>query len=288
LYRSADLIINLHGATVPLPEHYETGRLVYLETDPVRIQIELHEGKQETIDYLEPHRAFFTFGENYGRSGCELPVSDRFHFRPTRQPVVMELWEPHGNGAGTSFTTIGNWQQKRREVSFRGEVYQWSKHLEFLKFIDLPLRTGQAFELALSSRFGKRDLRLLQRNGWRVVDALAFSMDLEAYRAYIAGSRGEFTVAKDQNIRLRTGWFSDRSATYLAAGRPVITQETGFSDNLPTGEGLFAFTTYEDIAHAVDAINGDFERHSRAARALAHEYFGHEAVLGRLLAEVGL
>jgi hypothetical protein len=288
LYRTADLIINLHGATIPLPEHYETGRLVYLETDPVWVQIELDEGKQETIDYLTPHCAFFTFGENYGRPGCELPVSDRFHFRPTRQPVVPELWEPHGNGAGASFTTIGNWKQKWREVTFRGEVYHWSKHLEFLKFIDLPLRTGQAFELALSSRFGKRDLRLLRQNGWSVVDALTFSLDIDAYRAYIAGSRGEFTVAKDQNIRLRTGWFSDRSATYLAAGRPVITQETGFSDNMPTGEGLFAFSTYEDIAHAVAAINGDFERHSRAARAIAHEHFGHEAVLGRLLAEVGL
>lgn len=287
LYRSAELIVNLHGATVPLAEHGETGRLVYLETDPVAVQIELFEGRRETIDYLAPHVAFFTFGESYGRPGCGLPVSERFEFRPTRQPVVMDFWEPFGNGAGPAFTTIGNWVQEWREIRFRGELYHWSKHLEFLKFLDLPERSGQAFELALS-RCDDGTRGLLEDRGWRVRDALGFSLDCDAYRAYIAASRGEFTVAKDQNIRLRTGWFSDRSATYLAAGRPVITQETGFSDHLPTGEGLFAFSTLEEIERAVDRINSDFERHSRAAREIAREHFGHEVVLPRLLAECGV
>lgn len=129
---------------------------------------------------------------------------------------------------------------------------------------------------------------MLQKHGWRVKDALAISEDLDGYRRYIRSSRGEFTVAKDQNVRLRSGWFSDRSACYLAAGRPVITQETGFSNILPTGEGLFAFSTMEEILQAVEAINHDYGRHSRAAYEIARDCFSHDVVLPRLLAEVGL
>jgi hypothetical protein len=121
-----------------------------------------------------------------------------------------------------------------------------------------------------------------------VRDALEVSADLDDYRRYIFGSRGEFTVAKDQNVRLRSGWFSDRSATYLAAGRPVITQDTGFGNILPVGEGLFAFSTLSEIVAAVDCINGDYQRHSRAAAAIAREYFSHDRVLPRMLAHAGL
>jgi hypothetical protein len=287
LYHSADLIINLHGATVPRPEHNETNRLVYLETDPVAVQIELFEQKQETIDYLEPHCAFFTFGENYGQAGCKLPVSKRFTFRPTRQPVLVDYWRNNAPPNNPAFTTIGNWKQQWRNVEFQGETFTWSKHFEFLKFMDLPLRTEQPFELALS-RCGAGDRRKLERKGWQVRDALPMSLEIDPYRSYIQGSRGEFTVAKDQNIRLRTGWFSDRSASYLASGRPVITQETGFSNILPTGEGLFAFSTKEGILEAIERINTDYARHSQAAAAIAHEHFSHDVVLGALLREVGL
>jgi hypothetical protein len=121
-----------------------------------------------------------------------------------------------------------------------------------------------------------------------VRDALELSIDLDDYRAYVVGSRGEFTVAKDQNVRLRTGWFSDRSATYLAAGRPVVTQDTGFGNFLPTGEGLFAFSTVDDAARAVEAIEADYARHARGARAVARDHFASDLVLGRLLADVGL
>jgi hypothetical protein len=293
LYGSAALLINLHGGTMPLPEHYETGRLVYLETDPVQLQIELYEENPETAAFLEPHCAFFTFGENYGNADCGLPVSSRFEFKATRQPVVMDFWEdlPHGATHGVhpeAFTTIGNWQQPWREVVFGGQTYSWSKHHEFMKVIDLPRRVPrQAFELALSS-YGPEDEAMLRSHGWRVRRAMDFSMDPEAYRRYVAGSRGEFTVAKDQNVRLRSGWFSDRSATYLAAGRPVVTQDTAFGNVLPTGEGLFAFSTADEAAAAVEAVNADYPRHCRAASAVARDYFAHDVVLGRLLREVGL
>jgi len=296
LYVSADLLINLHGGTEPLPEHIATDRLIYLETDPVRLQIELYHNLQRTIDFLAPHRAFFTFGENYGSPDCKLPVSERFPFHPTRQPVVLEFWrhDPSISSLGKGgvkgsevFTTIGSWQQRWREVRFRGEVYHWSKHYEFLKFLDLPSRTSQPFELALSS-YTEADKRLLESKGWKVRHALNFSQDLDAYRQYILQSRGEFTVAKDQNVRLRSGWFSDRSATYLAAGRPVITQDTGFSAALPTGEGLFAFSNMRDIEEAIEAINSDYQRHSRAAYEIARDHFSHDVVLKRLLQDLGL
>ena len=287
LYRSAAMIINLHGGTAPLPEHYATGRLLFLETDPVELQIELYHNRPEAIRFLEPHFAFFTFGENYGQPDCGLPVSSRFHFRPTRQPVVVDFWSDVVANPGKQFTTIGNWAQPCRTVQFKGRTYHWSKHYEFLKFIDLPQKTTQPLELALSS-YGDEDQRMLEGKGWSVRHALNLSTDPDVYRAYIAGSRGEFTVAKDQNIRLRSGWFSDRSATYLAAGRPVITQDTGFGNSLPTGEGLFAFSRMKDVCRAIEAINLDYPKHSRAARAIARHYFSHEVVLGALLQEVGL
>jgi hypothetical protein len=289
LYASADLIINLHGGTIPLPEHSAAGRLIYLETDPVQLQIELHDNNQETLDFLSPHCAFFTFGENYGKADCKLPVSDQFEFKPTRQPVVMDFWQPFSNGHGAAFTTVGNWQQPHRKIRFNGDVYHWSKHYEFLKFMDVPSRTGGLFELALSgSSYKETDRSMIESNGWQVRDALGFSSDIDAYRDYIVRSKGEFTVAKDQNVRLRTGWFSDRSATYLASGRPVITQETGFSNILPTGEGLFGFSSMDEISAAVKSIDSDYERHSKAANEIAREYFSHEVVLSRLLSEVGL
>jgi len=287
LYRSADLIINLHGGTRVLPEHIANGRLLFLETDPVEFAIYLAQDLQEMIDYMAPHAWFFTWGENYGKPDCQTPVSNRFQFKPTRQPVVLDLWQPFANGAGELFTTVASWRQPRREVKFDGEAYQWSKHHQFLKVIDLPTLTTQRFELALAA-YSDTDRLLLESKGWRVRDATTVSGDLGEYRQYICRSRGEFTIAKDQYARPRSGWFSDRTATYLAAGRPVITQETGFSNHLPTGEGLFGFSSMEEILDAVDRINSDYERHSRAAADIARECFSHDVVLPRMLSEVGL
>jgi hypothetical protein len=287
LYSSAALIINHHGGTVPLPEHSATKRLIYLETDPVELEIGLYDGVQAAIDFLEPHIAFFTWGLNYGHPDCRVPLPDRFHFRPTPPAVVLDLWQSYRGEAGDLFTTIGNWEQPGREVRFRDEIYHWSKHYEFLKFLDLPSRTEQVFELALGS-YNDDDQRLLESHGWKVRDALSISRDLDPYRRYIAGSRGEYTVAKDQNIRLRSGWFSERSAQYLAAGRPVITQETGFSNALPTGKGLFGFSTMEEILAAVDSINSAYQEHSQAAARIARECFNYDVVLPPLLKEVGV
>jgi hypothetical protein len=186
------------------------------------------------------------------------------------------------------FTTVGNWKQGG-EIEFRGETYFWSKDRELLKLIDLPARVAQPLEFATGlSQLPPADRARFEENGWRLVDAHAFTTDPWAYREYVRASRGEFTVAKDQNVRLRSGWFGERSACYLAAGRPVITQDTGFGRAVPTGEGLFAFDTMEQILVAFEKIRSDYARHARAARAIAETYFDAEAVLARLLDDLGL
>jgi GT2 family glycosyltransferase len=287
LYADAELLVNLHGGTWPRPELAATGRLVYLETDPVQLQLELEHGLEETTRFLDPHCAFFTFAENWGNPDCELPQQDRYRFLPTRQPVVLDLWPDRSPQSADLYTTIGNWRQEWRDVTYRGERYTWSKHHEFRKHLDLPKRTGLGFELALSN-CPSEDREMLEARGWRVRDGLEISTGVDAYRAYVGASRGEFTVAKDQNVRLRTGWFSDRSATYLASGRPVVTQDTGFGSTLPLGEGLFAFDTPDGAAAALEEIESDYRRHASAARRLAAEHFGHEVVLGSMLEALGL
>ncbi|HSB70839.1 MAG TPA: hypothetical protein VLT62_16050 [Candidatus Methylomirabilis sp.] len=295
LFSEVDALINLTGSTQLRDDHLRVPVRIYLETDPVRPQIEVAQGRQFTIDLLSAHTHHFTYGENFGAPDCCVPLG-RFHYFPTRQPIVLDWWTstagplpdacPHSRAA-SRFTSIANWQQSGRDLEWNGETYSWSKHLEFLKFIDLPRRTGQSLELALACE-DPEAIQLLASHGWRVVDAVILSKDILPYRDYILGSLGEFTVAKDQNIRLRSGWFSDRSACYLAAAKPVVTQETGFGNVLPTGKGLFSFTTMEEIVAALEAISADCQTHSRAARAIAEEYFKAETVLSRVLGEAGL
>jgi hypothetical protein len=292
LLSRAAALVNLTGATLLREEHLRVPVRIYLESDPVLPQIEIAQGRKFTIDLLAAHTHHFTFGENLGAPDCLVPVG-HFNYLPTRQPVILDWWQPGAArpdrlpAAGPHrFTTVGSWQQSGKDVEWNGETYVWSKHHEFLKFIDLPRRTEQKLELALAC--GDADaLGRLKSCGWQIVDALPLSRDILPYRDYILGSGGEFTVAKDQNIRLRSGWFSDRSACYLAAGKPVITQDTAFGNILPTGRGLFAFRTMEDVLAALDAIAGNYEAHCRAAREIAAEYFAAEKVIGRLMAVAG-
>jgi len=302
LFEGADALVNLTGATVLRDEHLQVPVRVYLETDPVLAQIEVAQDRQFTIDVLTAHTHRFTYGENLGAPDCGIPLQ-RFDYRPTRQPIVLEWWTPAAGlspsgsrqlPTGGRFTTISSWQQSGKDIEWNGETYTWRKDLEFLKFIDLPHRTNQPLELALApgdagaTRSFAQAMELLTSHGWSVVDAIALSRDILPYRDYILNSYGEFTVAKDQYTRLRSGWFSDRSVCYLAAGRPVITQETGFSKYLPTGRGLFAFRTMDHILEAIHEINADYSRHSKAALEVAHEYFAAERVLASMMERAGL
>jgi hypothetical protein len=286
LYRDAAVLVNLCGATAPRAEHRQGGRLLYVETDPVFEQIRIAGGDESSIDFLASHDVLFTYGENLGAADSPVPL-ERFAWRKTRPPVVPDLWSGDEVPESPFFTSIATWENKGKDINFRGETYRWSKHVNFLRFLDLPQHTPQALRLAMDPGDPAVAARLTAL-GWDLVDPRPISSDLDAYRTFIRGSRGEFTVAKDLYVRPRSGWFSDRSVCYLAAGRPVVTQETGFSKLVPTGEGLFAFTTREEIVDAFARIAADYPRHRAAARRLAAEHFGAELVLRRLLGDAGL
>jgi hypothetical protein len=287
LLAHADAVLNVAGATRFAEEGLKIGRLVYFGTDPGHHEIAFASGQEHIRKLIEEHVDFVTYGENIGSADCPLPPLPRLRSR-TRQPVLLHHWQD-GGPIKKEFTTVANWRQTGRDIEFEQQTYRWSKHHEFLKFIDLPRRTRQSIELATGLvNLSAKELRLIESMGWRLRDAHPFTTDPWRYRDYVRSSRGEFTVAKDLHIRLRSGWFSERSACYLAAGRPVITQDTGFANILPTDEGLFAFNTMAEIIAAFDAINSDYERHSRAARAIAEEYFRAETVLNKVIADLGL
>jgi hypothetical protein len=290
LWSRADVLVNLTGATELKLEHMRVPVRIYLETDPVTPQLEVALGRSRTIDLLASHTHHFSFGERIGSPDCPVPV-ERFEYLPTRQPVVLDLWPtpswfPGPPPDGVRFTTVGSWDQSHKDIAFDGETYTWSKSAEFVKLLGVPGRAGVPIELALALRDGAT-AEMLERAGFGVMPAAPLSADPDAYREFITRSGGEFTAAKDQNVRMRSGWFSDRTATYLATGRPAVVQDTGFEEVLPTGEGLLSFRSPEEAVDGLRSVVADYPRHSRAARELAGEYFRAETVLGRLLADAG-
>jgi len=266
----------------------KSDRIIYVESDPGVEQIKIDQGVKSTIDYLSRHHALFTFGENVGTKKFPVPRHG-FKWHATRQPIVTHLWKTNRVPKRAAvFTSIANWSTSGlKDITWRGRKYLWSKSREFLRFAAAPKRAGEAFELATNIQ----DLcarEKFERNGWRLVSPLQMSIDYWHYRDYIQQSKGEFTAAKDQYVRLNTGWFSDRSACYLAAGRPVITQETGFTKNYGGEAGLLAFRSLGEIADAVKKINADYPKHSGAARQIAREIFEAEKVLKSLLDRAGI
>jgi len=287
LYRSCDALLNIGGATDLYEWHLAAPFRVYVETDPVISELQLANDDEHTRLAFANHHAIVTYGENYGAPDCGVPLNG-ITYGKTRQPIDLDLWPMAYTPAAPYFTTIGNYRHAGNDVTYRGETYRWSKHHEWEKFIDLPQRSPQPFELAMMVQ-DPEDAKLLETHGWNVVSPFAMSLDVfGTYPAYIRQSRAEFTVAKDQNIRLRSGWFSERDACYLASGKPVVAQDTGFGNILPTGEGLFAFTTMAEALAAIETINADYQRHCKAARSLAEEYFTAQTVAARLLTDIGL
>ncbi|MGE5193886.1 MAG: hypothetical protein ACM3U2_15430, partial [Deltaproteobacteria bacterium] len=286
LLRSADAVLNITGSTTP-EEIGVPCRLVYIGTDPVLQELRIADGDEVLRERVAAHVAHFTYGENIGSPICPVPPLP-FPTRPMRQPIVLDLWDG-GPPSRTAFTTVTNWEVRGYDVEFLGQRYTWSKHHEYLKIIDLPHKTDACLELAMGLSGVSPEVReLLRHNGWLTVDAYEMSLDPWPYRDYIRNSAAELSVAKDMVARTKCGWFSERSACYLAAGRPVITQDTGFGRTLPTSRGLFAFKTADDILTAIDAVQGDYAGHSRAAKAIAEEFFRAETVLGKVLDVVGL
>lgn len=287
LYRSCDALLNIIGATDLRAEHLAAPLRVYVECDPVTAELQLANGDKHTREAFANHNFVVTYGENYGAPDCGVPLNGT-RYKKTRQPIDLALWPQAFDPHARYFTTIGNYRQEGHDVEYGGQTFHWSKHYEWQKFLSLPRHTNQRFEVALKID-SQTDRDQLESSGWKVVCPLEMSLDIfGAYQNYFRGSRGEFTVAKDQNVRLRSGWFSERDACYLASGKPVVAQDTGFSNVLPTGEGLFGFTTIDEAAGAIDEINHDYPRHCQAARAIAEEYFDARKVARKLLVDIGL
>ena len=221
-----------------------------------------------------------------GKPDCTVPTCG-LSWITTLQPIVLSDW-PIANGVRhDALTTIGNWRGYG-SIEYEGVFYGQKAH-SLRQFIDLPKLTDEKFSLALAiHREEQNDLAALQTNGWELLDPVQVASTPSRYRQFIQTSKAEFGIAKSGYVASRCGWFSDRSICYLASGRPVMAQETGFSRYLPTGEGLFSFETKEDVLAGIDEVNRDYARHLRAARAIAEEYFDSDKVLSRLLQAVGV
>jgi len=288
LYRDADAILNICGAQEFNDDLLVSDSILYIESDPGVEQIKIDKGVRSTVSYLGRHHALFTFGENVGTKSFPVPTHG-FKWLPTRQPVVTDLWKTKRSPSRAAvFTSVANWSTSGlKDITWRGEKYLWSKSREFLRFISAPKESGETFELATNINDAKTRANF-ERRGWRLSSPLQMSVDYWLYRDYIRRSKGEFTVAKDQYVRLNTGWFSDRSVCYLAAGRPVIIQETGFTKIYGGKAGLLSFRSLGEIVDAVKMINADYAKHSRAARALAREFFEAKKVLKSILDHAGI
>ena len=285
MFESADVFVNLSGVN-RLGDRPRPPATIYVDIDPAYTQIRLDAGDEDLRRLLAEHDLHFTYGENVGTPRSPLP-SGGFSWRPTRPPVVTELWED-GAASGGPITTIGQWSFRSRDLEFRGRRYGWTKREPWERFLDLPIRTGERFELAMDVASVPGDIERLARAGWQVRDPVEVSIDWLRYRDYVCSSKAEFSVAKEMNVALRSGWFSDRSACYLAAGRAVVLEDTGFSDVVPVGAGLHAIRDVEGAAEAIARIRTDERAESHAARTVAHESFEAERVLGAMLEPVAV
>ena len=273
----ADLLLNV-GGVCWLSDFLLCQRRALVDMDPFFTQI-----GRFAIEGLDEYQAYFTYGANIGRTGCQIPTRGKT-WLPTVPPVVPEIWATKSAGSENPgkapFTTVANWNAYGG-VDYEGVRYG-QKDQEFLALGDLPGRTGHKMELALANA-DSAATQELKRSGWSVVGAAEVSNDIATYQKYIAESRGEFTVAKNAYVKTNSGWFSDRSVCYLASGRPVIMQDTGFSEWLPTGEGVLAFSTVDEALGCIEQVNSRYFANCRTARELAEEIFGYRAVLPAML-----
>jgi hypothetical protein len=255
----------------------------FLDIDPGFGQIWQQLGLHQTF---QGHHRYVTIGERVGAADCPVPTCG-IDWVTTKPPVELSEW-PAQPEPGSAFTTVASWRGAFGPLEYEGRTYGLRVH-EFRRFFELPARTSTRFEVALDIDEAEvDDLKQLEVNGWTLADPRAAAGDPWAYRHYVQHSAAELMVAKNLYVDTRNGWFSDRSACYLASGRPVVAQDTGLDGLVPSGEGLLTFSTLEEAAAGVEEITGVYERHSRAARAIAEEHFAAERVLPRLLEKLGV
>src|SRR6184192_368367 len=290
LCAGTELFLNISGSCW-LREPYRTARVkAYVDTDPCYSQARIaavdagvaDESTRFSVNLMRRHDVFFTNGEHVGAPDCLVPTCGiRWH--PTRQPIVLANW-PVRSAPDGPFTTVMSWKIEPTPPSLGGRVYG-GKDVEFERFMDLPSRTPEPLEVALA---GAAPRERIVAAGWRLRDARGVSATMAAYRDYLLASRGECSIAKNAYVALRSGWFSTRTAAYLACGKPAVVQETGWSAHVRPGPGLHAFTTAAEAVAALASVRADYARACRHAREVAEAYFRAEEVCARLLADAGL
>ncbi|GIW45551.1 MAG: hypothetical protein KatS3mg077_2833 [Candidatus Binatia bacterium] len=287
----SDLFLNVSGACW-LRESYRGARVVaYLDSDPGYTHAKLWAAEQGTatedqsfsVALVRKHTHFFTLAENMGAPDCRLPACG-LDWKPTRQPICLQDWPFVFRPRARWYTTVMSWKTDLQPPRIAGVAYG-EKDVEFLKFLDLPRHARVRLRLALSGAAPREQLRA---HGWEVLDGYRCSRTPRAYQRFLQHSRGEWSIAKNAYVATRSGWFATRSASYLASGKPVVLQDTGYSRSVPVGEGLLAFSDLEGALAALDRIEANYKHHCEAARAIAENFFAAERVLARLLADCGL
>jgi hypothetical protein len=276
LLKETDLLLNI-GGVCWLPEFRLCNRRALIDMDPFFSQVQGFASK-----VLDDYQLHFSYGTNIGNSDCKIPTCG-IKWLSIVPPVIPELWTGAKPRDNAPFTTIGNWGAYG-EIVLDGESYG-QKDVEFLRILNLPKYTRQRLELAISGA-DEEVKEQLRQAGWLVRDAgEEVSVDLQTYKSYIAQSRAEFSVAKNAYVKTKSGWFSDRTVCYLAAGIPAIIQDTGFSNWLPTESGILSFSSMDEAIRRIETVNSDYLKHRRAALAVAEEFFSYRVVIPKILEE---
>ncbi len=287
LIRNADLIVNVSSAGWLKDYDFGVKHQMFIDGDPMFCQVNLLDPKH--ADYaarVRAHDSHFTFGLNVGMPGCLAPDTG-IRWKRTVQPVALDQWPKQSDDTLDRFTTVMNWASYA-PIEWEGKRYG-QKDLEFDKFKLLPQQTPQHLEMAMGQGVGaKRPTEELRALGWTILEAGEVLPDHKSYHEFLRTSKAEWSVAKHGYVAARTGWFSCRTACYLALGRPAVVQETGWSEYLPSGEGVIAFSTMEEAVAAIADINDHYAEHQAAARALAEQYFEAKKVCADLLAQAGI
>ncbi|MEO5579640.1 MAG: hypothetical protein ABIR58_03210 [Gemmatimonadaceae bacterium] len=264
-------------------EFAQCPRRVFVDGDPLFTQAAMLAGDGKAAGVLANYDTLFTYGTRIGMNDCTIPAAGR-NWIPTRPVAATRYWNVAPASASSPISGVSQWTGGKF-VELDGRTYGY-KNREYDRFIELPQRASERFSLAVGG--SDAPLSRLREFGWELVEPLEISGTIEAYQNFISGSRADLGIVKHAYVASRSGWFSDRSTCYLAAGRPVLHQDTGFGDWLPTGTGVLAFSNMEDLLSALDRLNSDYATHAVAARAIAEEYFEATKVVGRMLDDGGL
>lgn len=285
----ADVLANVSGACWLREPTAAIRKKLFLDGDPMFTHISMVTD-EKVAARIRAHDVHFSFGLNIGQPDCLVPTGG-LRWIPTVQPVALDHWQgteiKPSSLAGDAWTTVMNWSSYAAKEYNGGSYGQ--KDVEFMRFLDLPKLTGEKFLLAVGQGPGrKRPTETLLAHGWQIVEPDEALPDHVAYRDFLAGAKAEWSIAKNGYVKSRSGWFSCRSACYLALGKPVVVQDTAWSTHLPSGDGVLAFSNVEEAADAIRAVSSDYDRHAQAARAYAAENFEARKVLAKVLQQAGL